>query len=161
VERVPLKWALAHLERAATPLFVKPAGRVKAFTGFVAYDSSDFRLTGVSRNQDVWVSKPVVFVSEWRAYVIAGALFHLSHYEGDAAVSVDMVVIEKALERFGSARAPAAYAIDFGVLADGQTALVEANDGFSIGAYPGVDPGLYTQMLAARWKEMSAATDQA
>ncbi|MMZ69751.1 hypothetical protein D1872_326510 [compost metagenome] len=50
--------------------------------------------------------------------------------------------------------APAGYAVDFGVLSTGQTALVELNDGFSIGAYDGIEAGLYWEVIQARWQEL-------
>lgn len=47
----------------------------------------------------------------------------------------------------------AGYAIDFGVLSTGETALVEMNDGFSVGAY-GINQEDYTDMVMARWEEL-------
>ncbi|MEM8604121.1 MAG: ATP-grasp domain-containing protein, partial [Cyanobacteria bacterium P01_H01_bin.121] len=47
----------------------------------------------------------------------------------------------------------AGYAIDFGVLTSGQTALVEMNDGFAVGAY-GIDSRNYTDMIWARWEQL-------
>lgn len=55
-------------------------------------------------------------------------------------------------------QAPAAFAIDFGVLTDGQTALVELNDGFSIGTY-GLSGELYADFTAARWAELVARVE--
>lgn len=45
------------------------------------------------------------------------------------------------------------YALDFGVLENGETALVEWNNGFAIGAY-GLRPEVYCNMLIARWEEI-------
>ncbi|MBW8810364.1 MAG: ATP-grasp domain-containing protein, partial [Lysobacter sp.] len=60
-----------------------------------------------------------------------------------------------ALENFHrSGEAPAAYGIDFGVLCDGQTALVEANDGYSLGAYKKISNAVYTDLVMARWAEL-------
>ncbi|MFN7976011.1 MAG: ATP-grasp domain-containing protein [Acidobacteriota bacterium] len=55
----------------------------------------------------------------------------------------------------GAGRARAGYGIDFGVLADGRTALVEMNDGYGLGSYA-LDPDLYTDLLVARWEELMA-----
>src|SRR4051812_22367020 len=47
---------------------------------------------------------------------------------------------------------------DFGVLENGQTALVEANDGYSLGAYQ-ITASNYTNVLLTRWAELlSTAT---
>lgn len=55
------------------------------------------------------------------------------------------------LEHSGNANC--AYGIDFGVLADGDTALIELNDGFSLGSY-GLDPAVYADLILARWTEL-------
>jgi hypothetical protein len=57
------------------------------------------------------------------------------------------------LEYRKSGEAPSAYGIDFGVLESGQTALVEANDGYALGAYKiAAEP--YTDLLVRRWQEL-------
>lgn len=52
--------------------------------------------------------------------------------------------------------APSAYAIDFGVLDTGETALIVVNDGFSVGAYDDVDAGTYWDVIAMRWQELAS-----
>ena len=55
---------------------------------------------------------------------------------------------------------PQGYALDFGVLADGRTALVEANDGWSLGLYGGsrsITPSTYLQLLWDRWQQICEA----
>lgn len=54
--------------------------------------------------------------------------------------------------------APAAYVIDFGVLADGSAALVAVNDGFSFACH-GLDPYAHARMLTARWLELVGLAD--
>jgi hypothetical protein len=62
--------------------------------------------------------------------------------------------IDQALAAYrASGEAPAAYGIDFGVLSDGQTALIEANDGYSLGAYQ-IGATAYTDVLLTRWQEL-------
>ncbi|WP_435592932.1 ATP-grasp domain-containing protein [Nocardia sp. bgisy118] len=53
----------------------------------------------------------------------------------------------------GSGNAPRAYGIDFGVLATGETALIEANDGHALGAYD-IAADLYTELVVQRWSEL-------
>ena len=63
-------------------------------------------------------------------------------------------MIAQAIRSLESAgESTAGYALDFGVLADGRTALVEWNDGFSLGSY-GLEGGLYTELILARWCEL-------
>lgn len=54
-----------------------------------------------------------------------------------------------------SGHAPGAYAIDFGVLTTGATALVEANDGYALGAYA-IAADAYADLLLRRWQELLA-----
>lgn len=46
-----------------------------------------------------------------------------------------------------------AYCLDVGVLSTGETALIEVNDGFSVGMY-GMSKELYAELLQTRWKEL-------
>lgn len=55
-----------------------------------------------------------------------------------------------------SGTAPSAYGNDFGVLANGETALVEANDGYALGAYD-IDADRYTELVLRRWSELVEA----
>ena len=51
----------------------------------------------------------------------------------------------------------AAYALDVGVVRVGvalRTVLVEVNDGFALGLYPGCPSSWYAEMQVARWREM-------
>lgn len=142
---------------SAPPTFVKPAERRKSFTGVVCYSERDVAGFGnVGRRQRVWCAEAVSWVSEYRVYVVGDAIVGVDHYSGDAAVPVDMAVVGRAIALYrASGTAPAAYAIDFGVLADGRTALVEANDGYAVGAY-GIDAHAYTAMVVRRWAELLA-----
>ena len=50
---------------------------------------------------------------------------------------------------------PSSYALDVGVLSTGETALVEVNDAYGIGAY-GIAAEHYYTFLKARWDELCA-----
>jgi hypothetical protein len=54
--------------------------------------------------------------------------------------------------------APAAFSLDIGLTAAGQTVVVEVNDGHSLGAY-GLMPLAYAKFLSARWAEMTGSED--
>lgn len=140
------------------PVFVKPAGRLKRFTGVVFGGPEDqWRLEGASRSLPVLCAEVVRWRSEWRTFVVRGRPVGLRHYNGDPSVSVDADVVRDAIERMErSGRARAGYAIDFGVLAEtGETALVELNDGFALGSC-GLDRAAYADLTLARWEEMTA-----
>lgn len=139
--------------------FIKPA-TWKSFTGFVAQFSDDFRFNGASNSIPVFISEVVEFVSEWRTYVangqIVGFCSALNEFRDDDRPKPDMTVIKNAVDALTAAGAPAGYVVDFGVLSTGETALVELNDGFSIGAYVGVTSKAYWEVIVARWQQLIA-----
>lgn len=70
----------------------------------------------------------------------------------DDVIDIDIAIGET--EYVGRGIAPRAfYAIDFGVLSTGETALVEMNDGFAVGAYS-IDAANYTDTIAPRWVQL-------
>ncbi|TCJ93527.1 ATP-grasp domain-containing protein [Nocardia alba] len=158
-------WAstLGEIERSmdsgsSPPVFVKPADRRKAFTGSVCYSEHDFAAWGnASRRQRVWCSEVVSWVSEYRVYVIGQQIVAVDHYEGDKSIPLNMATVESAVTAYHrSGTAPIAYAMDFGVLANGATTLVEANDGYALGAY-NIAADQYTALLVNRWRELLTA----
>lgn len=155
-----LRDVLDDLREGAPPVFVKPALGWKKFTGFVVEFADDYRFGGVSRNVPVWVSDPLVFLSEWRAYVAHGEVLDVrfADHGGDRSSKPDLDAIGQAVAQYvRSGNVPAGFVIDFGVTADGRTALIEENDGFSFGAYDGVAASVYWDVVAARWRELLAA----
>jgi hypothetical protein len=148
-----------RVEDGGGPVFCKPASRAKAFTGRVFSDHSDFyHIGGTSLREPVWCSDVVSWRSEFRAYVNAGEIA-IDHYDGDAGVELDLATVTRAISEYGhSGEAPVAYGIDFGVLASGQTALVEANDGYALGAYK-IGSAPYAELTFARWRQLLESTD--
>ncbi len=140
---------------ASAAVFVKPAERRKNFTGRVFTSYADLWSVGdVSRRQEVWCSEVVSWRSEVRVYVIDDEIVSIDHYAGDVEAVFDQRVIESALAAYRkSGEAPAAYGIDFGLLDTGETALVEANDGYALGAYT-IAAQPYTDLLVRRWSEL-------
>ena len=154
------KSTLGDVERgifgeAGQAVFVKPSALRKSFTGRVVGNSGDFLEMGrVSRRQEVWCSDLVTWKSEFRVYVIDAEIVGIDHYAGDRNASLDLNTVTRALRAFReSGEAPSAYGIDFGVLATGESALVEANDGYSLGAYE-LAAKPYTDLLVRRWCEL-------
>jgi len=148
-------------EGVAAPFFAKPIGRHKRFRGHVFESWDDLRaLGGASDQMEVVCSEVVNWKSEYRVYVTQGRIVGLKNYLGDPGAEVDRQQVEHAVATFeSSGQATAGYAVDFGVLASGQTALVEVNDGYALGSY-GLDPQLYTDLIAARWCELMRARSE-
>jgi hypothetical protein len=136
-------------------LFVKPAGW-KRFTGFVAEFGTDLRFNGASNSIPVWISTPVNFVSEWRVYVCSDVILDVrfADHGGDREIKPDQAVITEAVMAMAKAGAPRGYVIDFGVLDTGETSLVEMNDGFSFGAYDGLQSETLWVVTLNRWMEL-------
>lgn len=156
VRRTTLRRVVSHVEASGSPVFVKPASRTKRFTGFVLEVATDPRLSGIPGSEDVWACDPVEWRSEWRAYVIGDRIRHVSFCDGDRSAQIDLGTIESAVSDLSGTERPAGYAIDFGVLADGRTALIEMNDGYSIGAYEDVPSETYFELLLVRWQQMTS-----
>lgn len=137
------------------PLFAKPADKKKSFIGQVFSCSEDLRLIGsVTRHQDIWCSEVVCWLSEYRVYIIHDKVVAVDHYAGDSDVKLSQDTVLDALDVYrASGLAPAAFALDFGVLDSGETALVEVNDGYALGAYQ-ISGAIYTDLLFARWIEL-------
>ena len=138
-----------------SPIFAKPATRRKRFSGGIFASEYDLSLAaGVSRQDKLICSEVVTWLSEYRVYVVNSDIRSIAHYDGDPDIQVDRQEIQKAIQALDNAgESYAGYAIDFGVLASGETALVEMNDGFALGAY-NIDSKNYTDLLLARWTQL-------
>lgn len=155
VRRTTLRRVISHIEATGSQVFVKPASRTKRFTGLVLEAASHPYLSGIPGGEDVWACDPVEWRSEWRAYVINDRVGHVSFCDGDRSARIDLETIDSAVSDLSRTDPhPAGYAIDFGVLADGRTALIEMNDGYSIGAYEDVPPDVYFDLVLARWRQL-------
>lgn len=154
----PSTWGTLRSEYAKSaprePLWVKPLRRNKSFPSVAVYDADDLpdaeRLPDAS---EVLVAEYVTFVSEWRCFVRNGEVLDLCRYQGDVFRYPDPRVIKEALADY-SRIAPAAYGIDFGVLTDGRTVLVEVNEGYSLNPY-GLEAMEYSELLEARWVQLA------
>ncbi|MBU8894038.1 ATP-grasp domain-containing protein [Corallococcus sp. M34] len=146
------------LQGSAGPVFAKPGERRKRFTGHVFRDVDDLlALESASASTPLWCSEVVEWRSEFRVFVIHGVIVGVRHYAGDPTVRLDDARVAEAVATLASAgEGTAGYAVDFGVLSTGETALVEWNDGFSLGAY-GLPPEEYTRLTVARWCELMGA----
>jgi hypothetical protein len=136
-------------------VFAKPADRQKIFTGQLFMGASDlYRLKSISHRHAILCSEPVRWLSEYRVYVCNDRILSADHYDGDKSIRPDVSVVEAAVACLAAAgESYAGYAIDFGVLKSGETALVEMNDGFAVGAYA-IGSEDYTAMILARWEEL-------
>lgn len=105
----------------------------------------------------VWVSEPVQWQSEWRYYVSGGQVIGKARYDEDGADNAavpDLMVVQACMADI-AIKHP--YAIDFGVMSTGETALVEVNDAWAIGLYSrALEPRAYLEFLRSRWDSISS-----
>lgn len=135
------------------PLFMKPDGKSKEFVGGVLEDSAMFKrhMSEIPDSTPIMVSNVVKFITEYRVYVCQGEILGVYWYLGDFLKFPDGETIKAGVAAYKDA--PAGYAMDFGVLDNGLTVLVECNDGWSLGNY-GLEPSKYSRLLARRWHEL-------
>jgi hypothetical protein len=136
-------------------VFVKPKDSAKKFTGCVLHSLSDrYLLRGASLQTPVLCAETVHWLSEYRVFVVNSRIAGIKHYWGDEQIRLDLNEVEEAIRRLeASPERTNGYGIDFGVLQNGETALIEWNDGYALGSY-GLDGELYTDLIIARWEEM-------
>jgi hypothetical protein len=148
-----------HAEGFTKPIFIKPADIGKAFTGKVIREHRDLiEVAHLDPSFALWASEVVDFASEWRVFVVNNTIVDARPYKGDSFRAPDRVLVEEMIARYSAYEAihggaPTAYSLDMGALVPyGETALIELNDGYSLGAY-GLHPTKYASLLAHRWFE--------
>ncbi|MEM9539903.1 MAG: ATP-grasp domain-containing protein [Cyanobacteria bacterium P01_E01_bin.42] len=145
------------------PIFAKPANRSKRFTGRIFDSFHDlWAVSGVSRQEKIWCSEVVNWLSEYRIYMIKNqnsdsqivGIYPYNEQQSETSLKIDLSTVREAVRRLDKAgESVAGYALDFGILETGETALIEMNDGFSLGNY-GLSDRFYTDLILARWEEL-------
>lgn len=136
------------------PKFIKPYGTIKAFTGFVMMsgklkdlEKNTYGYKGLYQVHDV-----INFVSEYRMYIHKGKILGLCRDYGDFLTFPDKNRILEILE--ASPIEVSSYTIDVGVTDEGETLVIEFNDGWSLGNY-GLDEDDYFNFVKDRWLEIT------
>lgn len=135
------------------PVFIKPMNAHKEFTGHVVYKFFSLLQSAKCPSEfPIWISEVVKFVSEYRFFVHHHEIVGVGFYRGNPLVMADPKIVGAAAKAYQSS--PVAYCLDFGVTEDGQTLLVEVNDGFAFGTY-GLNAYTHAKMLESRWLELT------
>lgn len=145
---------LRHQLTDHQPRFAKPRRDRKRFVGRVFTRPDDWPLPTLRSGLEVWCAEPVSWIGEFRVFVADGVVEGIHCYDGDALAALDRGVVDHCVQAVSATLD--GYAIDVGVLATGETAVVEVNDGFALGLYglPG-DAGV--RVLASRWRQLVAS----
>jgi hypothetical protein len=150
--------------------FVKPV-RTKLWTGVVYDMNIDIKLlsdhdreqyniiNSLSKDNEVWISEPIKFLSEYRYYICNGKCIGNERYDVDGeddAPTPDITILNNCIDILTKEyNKNLTCSIDLGVLNTGQTSLVELNDGWALGLYgkslKSID---YLNMLITRWKQI-------
>lgn len=147
-------------------VFVKPV-ETKLFNGFVfdtmqdrsqysEHDQAQYdAFMTLAASEKVFVSDPVQWESEWRYYVANNQIIGQARYdqtECEVAPVPDVSKVESCIKDLALGHP---YALDFGVLSSGETALVEVNDAWAIGLYGhALPPCTYLAFLQERWAQI-------
>ena len=106
-----------------------------------------------------WSSEHLDLLAEFRVYVLGRAVAGAGRYDDgpNDELGYDQAVVDAMIRAYSaSGQAPAAYALDVGVLVDGRTVLVEVTDAWAIGYYRGtLSAKGYARLLWARWAELA------
>lgn len=140
--------------------FVKPT-KLKLFTGFVfesyakSYDDftrEQLEILSKHPSNDYWISNVVDFCSEWRYYIQNNEIIGYARYDdGEDESPEPKIGIVTEYKNLLGIKTP--YVLDFGVLSNGETALVEFNAPWAIGLYQGaLTPTEYLNFLIEGWR---------
>lgn len=139
------------------PLFIKPKDNCKFFTGFVVKDIDDPRYRVIGNNRKLYISEVVNFISEWRVYWVSGSLWQIAQYSGEKT-TFDMFSLENIFNKLYECGIEGHTVFDVGLLENGELALVEVNDGYSVGLYNEENStsinNLYTILIKERWEQL-------
>ena len=141
------------------PIFIKPRGKLKRFTGFVCESIDDIsqNARGAGNNVNIWCSDIIHFTSEFRCPIVNGKLRGCYHYQNFN--TYDYIKYRERLFETVQQMADenkeghSAYCLDVGVTNKGDIALIEMTDGFSFGMY-GMSDELLAEILITRWNEL-------
>lgn len=152
---------LREMRGSSDTVFIKPVDH-KVFTGFLWTIDSHHEIADLADDLEIYCSDPVMFVSEFRYYILNGEILGVGRYDDgedeDEDVTPDIDTVKQAIRDFIGA--PSGYAMDFGVMktysGDVSSALVEVNDAWgSLGLYSGsMTRDNYVRLVESRWNEM-------
>lgn len=152
-----LRWKYSRKGPPQQHVWVKSLRRNKGAPSLAVCNSDDLAPAArLPDSHEVLVSEYVLFDSEWRCFVCNGRILDVCRYQGEIFRYPDPKVVQNAVAGFTKAN-PAACGIDFGVLVDGRTVLVEVNEGYSLNPF-GLDASDYAELLETRWLQLVTQT---
>lgn len=149
------KITLEECKQWDCPFFIKPADKVKLFTGSIIEKESTINFLKefckTPGDSLVYLSDLVKIKSEYRVFVHKGEIKGIQFYLGDFKTFPNIETIEEMVKTYTSS--PIAYTLDVGVTEENQTILIEVNDFWAIGSY-GFDAKIYVKMIITRFQQI-------
>lgn len=149
------KITLEECKQWGYPFFIKPADKIKLFSGSLIEKESTINFLkeycNVPGETLVYLSDPIKIKSEYRVFVYKGEIKGIQYYLGDFKTFPSIDKIEEMVRTYTSS--PVAYTLDVGVTDKKETILVEVNDFWAIGSY-GFDAKIYVKMIISRFQQI-------
>lgn len=137
------------------PCFIKPHKQIKAFTGVMVDSEQEAKLFTQDFKNLVSVQEIVNIESEYRVYYTEHrGILGIKHYLGDPYLKPDKEFVYELLSAAKENLKQKSYTLDIGITTEGETLLIEINDGWSVGNY-GLSPSLYYSFIKARWLQLT------
>ena len=137
------------------PCFINPYQHLKAFKGIIVNDVREAKLFTQDFKDSISCQEIVQFESEYRVYIHKDrGILGVKHYLGDPYITPDESFVEEIYQLSKSNLNQNSYTLDIGIDLNGESYLIEINDGWSVGNY-GLNPVDYFSFVKTRWLQMT------
>ena len=148
--------------------FIKPRYEFKTFTGFNIQGTTDNnkdinKITNKYKHKyPIYCSELIKIISEYRVYVANNKILEIVHYWDNEIYDKNIIknakinekIVKRAVQTLSNSDENLdGYAIDFAIIENGDTVLLELNKGFSIDSYTASDETYY-KVIKSRWDEL-------
>lgn len=147
-------------ETPLAPVFVKPVQIKQCQSGLIKSDNMKrLVLSDAPAGIDVLVSEPLDIINEYRVFIHNKKIIGIRQYgmvekESHLFAFLNIHFVYGCLNLMNEANnTPVSYTMDFAILRDGPTEVIECNDGWSVSPY-GLDASLFIEFLISRWHEL-------
>lgn len=150
---------LEEMDTLRFPCFIKPAQDIKAFTGIVVDNYREAKLFSNNYDGQLSVQEIIEIESEYRVYVHKDrGVLGVKHYLGNPYLILDQFFVESVVDSARKNLKENAFSLDIGINKNGETFLIEINDGWAIGNY-GLTPKDYYSFIKTRWLQLTGVID--
>jgi len=144
-------------------IFVKPLNVTKLFNGSFIENENQYKLlvdSNIDKSIPLLYSTYIDILSEYRLWIHNNEILSVNHYLGelltDNNYSLDKNLVIETINEFKNItynKTPQLYTLDFAILKNGTTSLIEINDIFGTGTY-GFDSISFYKHYFNRFKQV-------